>query len=316
MLTLFPPDACLSFPPPDPVLTPFLNPPRIFKTWRTSSSLSITTTPTRPRTTSTASAARPAAPTKAPPTPSSLRATAVKPASWSGSWRRPGRPSIPNCCSLPTTGAEEVEEVFGGWLGIYASSHVTEPPSKPPLCPPGGRPRFRGGSGSNNPNLMYQDECDRRMRSVGVGGGAGSTKDSSGSYGRDSRTGSSRESERSSSSSSYRDRREGGRSFGSGSTSYSQYQNNSNSCQYSGARVGSGAGVGGGGEGGQAPPPAPPPAPQPLMAQQFNPPQTIMGLMGHTPFQFAPATGRKWRNNTHAQHNSAVSITISEEIQI
>uniref|UniRef100_A0A674N9W3 RNA helicase n=1 Tax=Takifugu rubripes TaxID=31033 RepID=A0A674N9W3_TAKRU len=150
----------------------------------------------------------------------------------------------------------------------------------------GGRPRFRGGSCSNNPNLMYQDECDRRMRS-----GGGGTKDgsSSSSYGRDSRTGSSRESERSSSS-SYRDRREGGRSFGSGSSSYSQYQNNSNGCQYSGTRVGSGAGVGGGG---QAPPPAHPPGPQPLMAQQFNPPQPIMGLMGHTPFQFAPATGRK-----------------------
>ncbi|TNM97497.1 hypothetical protein fugu_015653 [Takifugu bimaculatus] len=153
----------------------------------------------------------------------------------------------------------------------------------------GGRPRFRGGSGSNNPNLMYQDECDRRMRSVGGGGGTKDGSSSSSSYGRDSRTGSSRESERSSSS-SYRDRREGGRSFGSGSSSYSQYQNNSNGCQYSGTRVGSGAGVGGGG---QAPPPAHPPGPQPLMAQQFNPPQPIMGLMGHTPFQFAPATGRK-----------------------
>ncbi|XP_056870439.1 probable ATP-dependent RNA helicase DDX17 [Takifugu flavidus] len=153
----------------------------------------------------------------------------------------------------------------------------------------GGRPRFRGGSGSNNPNLMYQDECDRRMRSVGGGGGGTKDGGSSSSYGRDSRTGSSRESERSSSS-SYRDRREGGRSFGSGSSSYSQYQNNSNGCQYSGTRVGSGAGVGGGG---QAPPPAHPPGPQPLMAQQFNPPQPIMGLMGHTPFQFAPATGRK-----------------------
>uniref|UniRef100_A0A8C1C8Z1 Helicase C-terminal domain-containing protein n=1 Tax=Cyprinus carpio carpio TaxID=630221 RepID=A0A8C1C8Z1_CYPCA len=31
----------------------------------------------------------------------------------------------------------------------------------------GGRMRYRGNnSGSNNPNLMYQDECDRRMRSV------------------------------------------------------------------------------------------------------------------------------------------------------
>lgn len=132
---------------------------------------------------------------------------------------------------------------------------------------------------------MYQDECDRRMRSGG--GATGSTKDGGSSYGRDSRTGGSRESERS------QGRREGGRSFGSGSSSYSQYQNDSNSCQYSGTRVESGAGVAGGGGGGQAPPPAHPPGPQPLMAQQFNPAQDIMGLMGHTPFQFAPATGRK-----------------------
>ncbi|XP_038550894.1 probable ATP-dependent RNA helicase DDX17 [Micropterus salmoides] len=160
----------------------------------------------------------------------------------------------------------------------------------------GGRPRFRGSSTSNNPNLMYQDECDRRMRSVG-----GSTKDSRGSsssYGRESRGGSSRDGERSSSSSSsYRDRssRDGGRSYGSSSNSYDQYQNNNNSSsnnQYSSSRASSGSG----GVGvGQAPPP--PSGPQPLMAQQFNLPQPpMMGLMGHSPFQFAPPpppSGRK-----------------------
>lgn len=138
----------------------------------------------------------------------------------------------------------------------------------------GGRPRFR--SNSNNPNLMYQDECERRMRSTG---GGSSTKESRGS--RDSRGGSSHNR---SSSSSYRDRsissRDGGRGYGSSSSSYSQYQNSSSS------RSSSAAG----------PAPAPPPlGPQPLMAQQFNPPQSMMGLMRHSPFQFAPQPppGRK-----------------------
>lgn len=146
----------------------------------------------------------------------------------------------------------------------------------------GSRLRFRGNSNSNNPNLMYQDKCDRRIRSVG-----GSPKDSL-DYSRDSHGGSSRDGDRSSSSSSsYRDRssRDGGRSYGSSSNSYDQYQNNSSSSR---AGSGSGGGVG------QAPPPS---GLQPLMAQQFNPPQPMMGLMGHSPFQFAPppppSSGRK-----------------------
>ncbi|XP_078126720.1 putative ATP-dependent RNA helicase DDX17 [Sander vitreus] len=156
----------------------------------------------------------------------------------------------------------------------------------------GGRLRFRGSSNSNNPNLMYQDTCDRRMRSVG--GGGSSAKDSRGSssssYGRDSRGGSSRDRERSSSSSSsHRDRssRDGGRSYGS--SSYDQYQNNSSSSnsssssQYSSSRGSSGSGGGGVG---QVPPSSA--GPQPLMAKQFNPPQPMMGLMGHSLFQFAP----------------------------
>lgn len=150
----------------------------------------------------------------------------------------------------------------------------------------GGRSRFRGNSNSNNPNLMYQDECDRRMRSVG---GGSSSKDNRGSsnYSRDSRGGSSRDGDRSSSSSSssYRDRssRDGGRSYNSSSNSYDQYQNNnSSSSQYSTSRSSSGSGGSGVG---QAPPPSS--GPQPLMAQQFNPPQPMMGLMGHSPFQFA-----------------------------
>ena len=163
---------------------------------------------------------------------------------------------------------------------------------------PGGRSRFRSGSNSNNPNLMYQDECDRRMRSVG---GSSSTKDSRSSYSRDSRDsrgGSTRDGDRDrdrSSSSSYRDRsnRDGGRSYSSSSNSYNQYQNNSSSSQYSSSRGGSGSG-----SGGVSQAPSSSSGPQPLMAQQFNPPQPMMGLMGHSPFQFAspppPATsGRK-----------------------
>ncbi|XP_029365071.1 probable ATP-dependent RNA helicase DDX17 isoform X2 [Echeneis naucrates] len=160
----------------------------------------------------------------------------------------------------------------------------------------GGRPRYRGGSNANNPNLMYQDECDRRMRSVGGGGSSKDSRSSSSSYNRDSRSGSSRDGDRNSSSSSYRDRgnRDGGRSYGSSSNSYDQYQNNSSSSgQYGNAR---GTPASGGGGVGQAAPP--PSVPQPLMAQQFNPPQPMMGLMGHSPFQFAPppppsASGRK-----------------------
>uniref|UniRef100_A0A8D2ZWX9 RNA helicase n=1 Tax=Scophthalmus maximus TaxID=52904 RepID=A0A8D2ZWX9_SCOMX len=155
-----------------------------------------------------------------------------------------------------------------------------------------GRPRFRGTSSSNNPNLMYQDECDRRMRSAGGGSGSKESRGSSSNgYSRDSRdgrSGSSRDGDRSSSSSSssYRDRssRDGGRSYGSSSNSHDQYQNNgSSNGQYSSSR--GAAGSGGDGVGKVQPSSS---VPQPLMAQQFNPPQPMMGLMGNSPFQFAP----------------------------
>ncbi|KAM6956979.1 putative ATP-dependent RNA helicase DDX17 [Aplochiton taeniatus] len=167
----------------------------------------------------------------------------------------------------------------------------------------GGRSRFRGGGGgssssdSNNPNLMYQDECDRRMRSVGGGGkdtrGNGS---SSRSFNRDSRDA---DRSSSSSSSSYRDRssRDAGRSCGSSSagSSHDQCQSSSSSnsnssssssSHYISSRGSSGSGGSVGAQG--QPAPLPPPGPRPLMAQQFTPAQPIMGLMGHTPFQFVP----------------------------
>ncbi|XP_061080817.1 probable ATP-dependent RNA helicase DDX17 [Conger conger] len=174
----------------------------------------------------------------------------------------------------------------------------------------GGRSRYRPtGSNSNNPNMMYQDECDRRMRTVGGG------KDS-----RDGRgTGAGRDGDRSSSSSSsYRDRgrdsRSGG-SYGAGTNSTpsfggvgEQYQSYSGSggSQYN-SRAGpqGGASAPGAASGGPeqavpqqgqfgnmgsrpGQPPAPPGGPQPLMAQQFNPPQPILGFIGQGPYQFAP----------------------------
>ncbi|XP_061079058.1 probable ATP-dependent RNA helicase DDX17 [Conger conger] len=150
--------------------------------------------------------------------------------------------------------------------------------------------------------------------SGGSGGGGGS-----GSFSRDGRGGGgSRDGDRSSSSSSsssYRDRggrdgrSGGGGGYSNGSASAGlgdQYPSYSSGGQYS-SRAASQAGAaasGAGGAGqeqpgqqpgqfaslsGRASQPAPPPSgPQPLMAQQFSPPQPMMGFMGQGPFQFAP----------------------------
>uniref|UniRef100_A0A4W5PNN4 RNA helicase n=1 Tax=Hucho hucho TaxID=62062 RepID=A0A4W5PNN4_9TELE len=139
----------------------------------------------------------------------------------------------------------------------------------------GGRSRFCGnGSNANNPNLMYQDECNRRMRTVG-------SKDSRGSSRSFSRGGeSSRAGDRS--SSSYRDRgSRDSRSYGS-SSSYDQYKSRSSN----GGQDQSAGQFGSVSRSSQPPPP--PSGPQPLMAQKFTPAQPMMGLMGHSPFQFAP----------------------------
>ncbi|XP_029618891.1 probable ATP-dependent RNA helicase DDX17 isoform X2 [Salmo trutta] len=153
----------------------------------------------------------------------------------------------------------------------------------------GGRSRFRGnGSNANNPNLMYQDECNRRMRTVGSKDSRGSSSGtgSSSSISRDSRDGgSSRAGDRS--SSSYRSSRDS-RSYGS-SSSYSQYQ--SGSSQYKSGSSNGGQDQSAGQFGSvsrSSKPPPPPSGPQPLMAQKFTPAQPMMGLMGHSPFQFAP----------------------------
>ncbi|XP_045074420.1 probable ATP-dependent RNA helicase DDX17 isoform X2 [Coregonus clupeaformis] len=163
----------------------------------------------------------------------------------------------------------------------------------------GSRSRYSGnGSNANNPNLMYQDECNRRMRTVSGGskdsrGSSGGTGNSSSSFSRDSRGGgSSRAGDRSSSSSSsYRDRgSRDSRSYGSNSSSsYDQYQ--SGSSQYKSGSSDGGQDQSAGQFGSvnrSSQPPPPPSGPQPLMAQKVTPAQPMMGLMGHSPFQFAP----------------------------
>ncbi|XP_046900174.1 probable ATP-dependent RNA helicase DDX17 isoform X1 [Hypomesus transpacificus] len=140
----------------------------------------------------------------------------------------------------------------------------------------GGRARYRpSGSDDNNPNMMYQDECERRMRTA-----SGANKESRSSFSRDGR---SRDGDKSSSS-SYRDRsREGRSGYGSGTDQYQSFSR-------SGGQSGSSSGVNGGrqDQSGQFGPP-PSGGPQPLMAQQFAPLQSpLMSFIGKPPFPFVP----------------------------
>nr|XP_054599934.1 probable ATP-dependent RNA helicase DDX17 [Nothobranchius furzeri] len=140
----------------------------------------------------------------------------------------------------------------------------------------GGRMRYRG-SNANNPNLMYQDECDRRMRPGGGGG-----KDNRGNFNRDEDR-----------SSSYRDRgRDHRNNYNSGSDQYQSYNNNSGGYNSRGpGHPGSVQDQSGQPQGqfSQGPPIAPPSGgPQPLMAQQFPPPQPpLMGFMGQPAYPFS-----------------------------
>ncbi|XP_049428249.1 probable ATP-dependent RNA helicase DDX17 [Epinephelus fuscoguttatus] len=153
----------------------------------------------------------------------------------------------------------------------------------------GGRMRYRGSS-SNNPNLMYQGECDRRMH------GGGGSKDSRGGFGRDSRNSRDGDRSTSSASSSYRDRsRDHRNSYNSGSDQYQSYNSGGGYNTRSGGQSGGGQDQSNQQQGQFGQPPAPPPPPpqssgglQPLMAQQFVPPQPgLMGFMGQPPFPFA-----------------------------
>ncbi|KAM7418629.1 hypothetical protein PAMA_015978 [Pampus argenteus] len=142
----------------------------------------------------------------------------------------------------------------------------------------GGRMRYRG-SNSNNPNLMYQDECDRRMHS-----GGGSSKDSHSGY--------SHNSDGDRSSSSYRDRsRDHRSSYNSGSDHYQGYSSsrgyNSRSGAQSGGRGGQDQSSQPQGQFTQPPPPPPAGGPLLLMGQQFAPPQPpLMGFIGQPPYSF------------------------------
>ncbi|KAK6311787.1 hypothetical protein J4Q44_G00174510 [Coregonus suidteri] len=239
--------------------------------WRMSNLSSIMTTPTPLRTTSTVSAVRPVAPTRVRPTrfftPGNLRQARelIR-------VLEEARQAInPKLLQLVNTGR-------GG----------------------GGRSRYSGNSSNaNNPNLMYQDECNRRMRTVSGGskdsrGSSGGTGNSSSSFSRDIRGGgSSRAGDRSSSSSSsYRDRgSRDSRSYGSNSSSsYDQYQ--SGSSQYKSGSSEWGAGSVSGAvwfsQQVQSAPSNPHQGHSPSWPRRFTPAQPMMGLMGHSPFQFAP----------------------------
>nr|XP_057944969.1 probable ATP-dependent RNA helicase DDX17 isoform X2 [Doryrhamphus excisus] len=136
----------------------------------------------------------------------------------------------------------------------------------------GGRMRYRGGS-SNNPNLMYQDECHRRMH---PGEGTSGGRDSRSGYGhsdhsRDARNGLSS------------DQFQG---YGGGYKSRSGVPSASSGGMDQSSQLQ--------GQFTQPPPPTPPPSvppggPQPLMAQQFPAPQPpLMGFMGQPPYRFNP----------------------------
>ncbi|XP_055762635.1 probable ATP-dependent RNA helicase DDX17 [Salvelinus fontinalis] len=158
----------------------------------------------------------------------------------------------------------------------------------------GGRMRYRGGgSSANNPNMMFQDVCESRLRSAS----GGNKPDSRGSsFSRDGRSGGGRDGD-TRSSSSYRDRSRVSRgSYGSGGADQYQSYGTQYSSRAGGAANGAPRGSSGGGQNQSSQPqgvfgPAPPPpaGPKPLMAQLMAPPQPpLMGFIGKPPYPFAP----------------------------
>ncbi|KAI7807693.1 probable ATP-dependent RNA helicase DDX17 isoform X1 [Triplophysa rosa] len=161
----------------------------------------------------------------------------------------------------------------------------------------GGRTRYRNSS-SNNPNLMYQDECDRRLRPA-PNCNKESRKNSFGHVGWSGGSG------RNDRSLSYRDHSRDGRNNYNSGTSYNaggdhyqgysgegQYDSRGGSSQSGGPSSGRGQDKPGPPQGPfvQSPPttPQPGPGPQPLMAQQFPPlPQPMMGFTGPGQYPFA-----------------------------
>ncbi|MBN3292777.1 DDX17 helicase, partial [Polypterus senegalus] len=167
----------------------------------------------------------------------------------------------------------------------------------------GGRSRYRNVSNSNNPNLMYQEECDRRMR-------GGMNKDGRGNMGggnfRDHRGGGSANRDHNGADRSYgRDRgrdHRGNYATGANATNYGGsgggHNNQGYENQYQGYGPGGGAGnqggygrggqqgvsggLGGGNIGGGGGNPDQTP-------QQQQPPQSQYGNMGGRPGQGGPS---------------------------
>ncbi|XP_061578908.1 probable ATP-dependent RNA helicase DDX17 isoform X2 [Cololabis saira] len=139
----------------------------------------------------------------------------------------------------------------------------------------GGRMRYHGGGGgsssssANNPNLMFQEVCDRRMHPGGGGNGQ--------AFGRDGRN--NRDGDRSMG-------RDDRNTYNLASDQYQNYSNSGNYNSHGGGQCGSSQDQSGAlqAQFGQAPLPG---GLQPLMGQQFAPSQpSLMGFMGQAPYAY------------------------------
>uniref|UniRef100_A0A7N5K2P3 RNA helicase n=1 Tax=Ailuropoda melanoleuca TaxID=9646 RepID=A0A7N5K2P3_AILME len=158
----------------------------------------------------------------------------------------------------------------------------------------GGRSRYRTTSSANNPNLMYQDECDRRLRGVKDGGrrdsasyrdrsetdragyangsGYGSPNSAFGAQAGQYTYGQGTYGAAAYGTSGYTAQEYGAGTYGASSTTSTGRSSQSSSQQFSGI-----------GRSGQQP--------QPLMSQQFAQPPgatNMIGYMGQTAYQYPP----------------------------
>ena len=156
----------------------------------------------------------------------------------------------------------------------------------------GGRSRYRTTSSANNPNLMYQDECDRRLRGVKDGGrrdsasyrdrgetdragyangsGYGSPNSAFGAQAGQYTYGQGTYGAAAYGTSGYTAQEYGAGTYGASSTTSTGRSSQSSSQQFSGI-----------GRSGQQP--------QPLMSQQFAQPPgatNMIGYMGQTAYQY------------------------------
>uniref|UniRef100_A0A8C7A5W8 RNA helicase n=1 Tax=Neovison vison TaxID=452646 RepID=A0A8C7A5W8_NEOVI len=158
----------------------------------------------------------------------------------------------------------------------------------------GGRSRYRTTSSANNPNLMYQDECDRRLRGVKDGGrrdsasyrdrsetdragyangsGYGSPNSAFGAQAGQYTYGQGTYGAAAYGTSGYTAQEYGAGTYGASSSTSTGRSSQSSSQQFSGI-----------GRSGQQP--------QPLMSQQFAQPPgatNMIGYMGQTAYQYPP----------------------------